>query len=420
MRKRVYVGAVESVSILEPRHVEKVVIVSDFANLNGGQAKVAIQSARLLADAGVQVTFFAATGPESALLDHPSIRTICLGQHALLDNPSRLTAMTTGLWNRPAAAALRSELDACDPLKTVVHCHGWAKALSPSIGPVLANRKLSVLYTMHEYFLACPNGGFYDYQRHKICHRVPLSASCLATNCDARHISHKAWRVARSLVARNAGRLPSGLRDIVYISETQRAAMQPYLSEGTRLHKLSNPVDRGGAPVDAASNCEFVFVGRLSVEKGGVIFAAAAREAGLSAVFVGDGPEAERIKAVNPDAKITGWVAPEVVQEHLSKARALVFPSLWYECQPLVPIEALLRGVPVVSGQWSAASEVVDHGRNGILYDEPDVGSLARGLDAVSSIGAFDTTELAAATSPERHVKGLLEIYDTLLLERLQ
>jgi glycosyltransferase involved in cell wall biosynthesis len=104
----------------------------------------------------------------------------------------------------------------------------------------------------------------------------------------------------------------------------------------------------------------------------------------------------------------------------LSKARALVFPSLWYECQPLVPIEALLRGVPVVSGRWSAASEVVDHGRNGILYDEPDVGSLARALEAVSSIGVFDTTELAAETSPERHLNGLLEIYEGLLSERLQ
>jgi glycosyltransferase involved in cell wall biosynthesis len=402
---------------LKAKRVRHVVIVSDFANLNGGQAKVAIDSARLLADAGISVTFVGATGSASPLLDHPGIRTICLDHYTLLENPNRLRSIASGIWNVSAARALRTIIAECDPENAVVHCHGWAKALSPSIGPVLVTQRLPVVYTMHEYFLACPNGGFYDYTRQTICHRAPMSAGCLTTNCDARHVSHKVWRAARSAIARTAGRLPSGLRDIVYISETQRTAMAPYLPSTARLHRLSNPVDRGGAVVNAATNSDFVFVGRLSVEKGGVLFAEAAREVGLSAVFVGDGPEAERIRAVNPDATITGWVSPDKVQEHLSRARALVFPSLWYECQPLVPIEALLRGVPVVTGQWNAASEVVHHGVNGILYDEPSIVALSDALRQVQSIGAFDTDALAQETSPERHLDGLIEIYDGLLSE---
>jgi glycosyltransferase involved in cell wall biosynthesis len=83
----------------------------------------------------------------------------------------------------------------------------------------------------------------------------------------------------------------------------------------------------------------------------------------------------------------------------------------------LVPIEALLRGVPVVTGQWNAASEVVHHGVNGILYDEPSIVALSDALRQVQSIGAFDTDALAQETSPERHLDGLIEIYDGLLSE---
>lgn len=397
------------------RRLRTVLIVGDFADINGGQAKVAIDSARLLADAGMNVIFFAASGPVSQVLDHPNIRTVCLGQKTLIDNPSRMNAMLSGLWNGAALRALRAEIAQLDPGSTVVHCHGWAKALSPSVGRELTSGRVPVLYTMHEYFLACPNGGFFDYRQQEICMRKPLSLDCATTNCDARHVSHKLWRMARSVLARGAGRLPHGLTDIAYISDTQLRAMQPYLPNAARLHTLPNPVSVGGAPVDAARNETFLFVGRLSPEKGALHFAHAAREAGVKAVFVGDGPEADAIISANSEAEITGWLSPDQVQAHLAQARALVFPSLWYECQPLVPIEALVRGVPVVCGAWSAASEVVRDGVNGVIYDSADVTSLTNALRQVSGVGPFEAPDLAAAVSPARHLARLFEIYEQML-----
>ncbi|GAA6163509.1 glycosyltransferase family 4 protein [Pelagimonas sp. KU-00592-HH] len=400
---------------IQHMQVRHVVIVSDFADINGGQAKVAIDSARLLADAGIKVTFFAATGPVHPLLNATGIETVCLDQHTLLDNPSRVNAMLTGLWNASAARALADTLGACDPAHTVIHCHGWAKALSPSIGRVLGASPIPTLYTMHEYFLACPNGGFFDFRKQEICHRSPLSAACLSTNCDARHPAHKAWRSLRTLIANTLGRMPGKLEHIAYISETQRAAMAPYLPASTRLHALPNPVATGGEKVDASRNSEYVFIGRLAPEKGCTLFAKAARKANIPAIFVGDGPEADNIRAVNPDAVITGWVSPEQVQHHISTARAVVFPSLWYEGQPLVPIEALLRGVPVICGSWCAASESVSHGTNGVIFDAPTVDALTQALLDVTRIPPFETPELAELVSPRNHVARLLEIYREML-----
>ena len=208
---------------------DRVLIVGDFAEVNGGQAKVAIDSARLLADAGIAVTFFAATGPVSPLLSHDRIEVICLDQHTILSDPNRLRAMRTGLWNRAALRALSAEMARHDPARTILHCHGWAKALSPSVGRALTGGRMPVLYTMHEYFLACPNGGFYDYRRKEICTRRALGLSCLTTNCDLRHASHKAWRVARGAVLNGPGRMPRGRskhRSVRYAAET-RATRRP-------------------------------------------------------------------------------------------------------------------------------------------------------------------------------------------------
>lgn len=390
-------------------------IVSDFADLNGGQAKVAIDSAVLLADAGLDVTFFAACGPVSEHLRNPGIRVICLDQKTILDDPNRLRAMVNGVWNRQAVAALRATAAEMDPARTVLHAHGYAKALSPAIGTVLANGPLRSVFTMHEFFLACPNGGFYDYKRAEICTRKPLGAACLTTNCDVRHVTHKAWRVLRGAVAAGPGKLPHGLSEIIYITELQRQIMEPFLPKGSRLHNVLNPIDIGSAPVNVKENKKLVFVGRLSPEKGALQLAEAARAANLPVLFIGDGAQAEAIRAANPNAEITGWLPSEQVQERLSEARALIFPSTWYEVQGMVTIEALLRGIPVVCGSWSAAAEVVRDGENGVLYDNPTAEALGAALLRLPEIVPFDSSALAARVSPQAHLRRLIEVYDAVL-----
>ena len=312
--------------------VRHVLIVNDFAYINGGQAKVAIDSAHLLADRGITVTFFAACGPVDESLQRPGIEVVCLDQPDILSDPNRLRAMGRGIWNGGAARRLRDVAVQFDPASTVLHCHGYAKALSPAIGPVLADCPIPVVYTLHEYFLACPNGAFYDFRAGEICTRKPLGAACLTTNCDARKAVHKAWRVARQVATHGPGRLTRGLKDVIYISRIQQRVMAPFMADDARMHYVPNPLPSLGLPrVDISRNEAFVFVGRLSPEKGCRQFAEAARELGVPAIFVGDGEEREAIRALNPDAEMVGWQSPDGVQAHLTRARALVFPSLWYE-----------------------------------------------------------------------------------------
>lgn len=399
---------------------ERVIVVNDSAAVNGGQAKVAIRSARLLADAGHEVVYFAASGPVDA--DLRGIRTVCLDQPDILSDSRRAAAAARGIWNLAAARELRAVCAGSDPRASVIHCHGFAKALSPSIGPVLTHGGVASVFTMHEYFLACPNGGFFDFRRNEICTRSPLGLSCLTTNCDVRHLAHKAWRVARQATLWSAGHLPSGLRDVIYISDLQRRVMQPHLPAGVRLHHVPNPTPAAGGMVAARENDVFLFVGRLSPEKGCRLFAQAARAAGVRAVFAGDGPERAAIEAIDPAAVVTGWLDSAQVQEWLGRARCLVFPSLWYECQPLVPMEALARGVPVICGSWNAAAEVVTPGMTGLHVAEPTVDAFAAAMAELRrpEHPVFRTvlTEPKPLTPDEAHLDRLTAVYAEVLAGR--
>lgn len=399
---------------MTPAHV---LIVGDYAALTGGQAKVAIDSARLLADAGLGVTFFAAVGPPDPALRHPGIDVRCLGQSDLLGDPSRLRASLRGIWNGAAADALRRLAGRFDPARTVLHAHGFAKALSPAVGPVLTRGPLRTVFTLHEYFLACPNGGFFDYRRGEICREVPLGRGCLARNCDARHPAHKAWRVTRQAALHRAGDLPRGLRDVIYLSRTQRRVLAPHVPAGVRWHHVPNPVDRSSGPrVNARANGDFVFVGRLAPEKGPALFAAAARAAGVRAVFVGDGPERAAVRAANPEAKITGWRDRAGVAAALRRARALVFPSLWHECQPLAPQEAVALGVPVIAGAWTAAAEALRPNRTGLVVERPTVEAFTGAIASLK--GEHPLFEAIAAEPPpprDDHAERLVAVYRSVL-----
>jgi len=397
--------------------IDHIIIANDSASINGGAAKVAIIEAKALAATGRRVTFFAPSGPiDQGMLD-AGVEVVCLNQPDLVDEPNRLTAIGRGFWNSEAANKLAELVDAADPQRAIIHGHTFSRGLSPAFGPVLTSGKLPHVYTMHEYFLACPNGGFYDYQRNEICKRKALGVSCLTTNCDQRHPVHKLWRVARQAVLRSAGKLPSGLTDVIYISQTQLNAMRSYLPADARLHYLSNPNEiNGDSPrVEVEQSDIFLFVGRWAPEKGCVDFARAAKEAGVRAVFLGAGPEEQAIREANPEAELVGWASPQEVDEWMRRSRALVFPSLWYEGQPLVSMEALSMGLPVIVADWNAGAEQIENDVTGLIYHaREDLGAMLSKMTEQTakrlSEAAFSRRE-SYGTSLDAHVESLIGIY---------
>ncbi len=64
-----------------------IVICADHAYVNGGQAKVALDSALGLADSGARVLFFAACGPVDPRLAAAGIETVCPARRTFSPTP---------------------------------------------------------------------------------------------------------------------------------------------------------------------------------------------------------------------------------------------------------------------------------------------------------------------------------------------
>ncbi|WP_267356566.1 MULTISPECIES: glycosyltransferase family 4 protein [unclassified Methylobacterium] len=399
-----------------------VVLVADHASINGGQAKVAIESALGLAARGVRVSLFAAVGPVDPRLAPAGIRVVCLEQDDISTTRNKLAFAAQAIWNGKASRALARELAACDPRDTVVHVHAFAKALSPSIGTALRASGLPCLYTMHEFFLVCPTGGFYAYPEQRICHRTPMSASCIVANCDARSYPRKVARMVRHVGLTQVARLPELFSHVITISDLQERVVRPLMPQGTAFHRIDNPIAVAQAPLRDGPPGDFLFVGRISTEKGAPIFAEAARQAGARAVFVGDGPERAALAARYPEAVMLGWRAADAVQELMRQARALVFPSVWYEGQPLTVYEALACGAPVIVSDACAGREAVVDGETGFWFRSGDPEALAAHLRSLSDDGlatrmsrAAYERYWAAPLSLDAHLDRLARVYETVM-----
>ncbi len=136
-----------------------------------------------------------------------------------------------------------------------------------------------VAITLHDYFLACPNGVYYRFDRAEPCTLAPLSARCIAAPCDPRSYAHKAVRVLRTALTRRAIR---GRRlHLIHVSDRGQATIAPFLPDSAIHHRVDNPVAvERGPPAEMRDGARIAFIGRLTREKGADLVAQAARDAG--------------------------------------------------------------------------------------------------------------------------------------------
>ena len=120
-----------------------------------------------------------------------------------------------------------------------------------------------------------------------------------------------------------------------------------------------------------------------------------AREPGIRAVILGDGPDRAKVQALVTEldldgvVEVPGFVATETVDERLGAALCMVLPSR-REGYGLVVIEAAARGTPsvVVAGPDNAAVELVADGVNGVIAPSASPDDLAAAIIRVHEAGS--------------------------------
>ena len=328
---------------------------------------MAVSSARGLASRGHHVTLLAGAGPDDRIEGNLQMIGVKSAAGTTLTKREELST----LWNSKAREVLQNLFQSGYHL---VHIHSGIQRLGPACYQAVAKSGVPVIYTHHDYAWICPMQGLFDYKMASVCEVTPGSVACLARNCvGAGNMDYKLYRFFRHFGTHRMSGLQKAHVTHLFVSNQSRDRLLPYLPKEAATRVVENPIEvEQESPAEIKPESGFVYVGRLTIEKNPISVAKICEARGWPATFVGDGPLKEKIAAINPRATMLGWIPRAEVQSVIRLSRALVMPSLWYETQGMVALEAWAAGVPtVVSSSYAIAEDVVENG-NGFVYKTGD------------------------------------------------
>lgn len=146
------------------------------------------------------------------------------------------------------------------------------------------------------------------------------------------------------------------------------------------------PVDRSGR----SAPLRVLTVGRLVPDKGQAVLLEAvallgARGVDVELTLVGDGPERESLQAAaGRSVRFAGAVGQDLVRAHYTAADVFALPS-FAEGVPVVLMEAMATGLPVVSTRIAGIAELVDHGVGGLLVAPGRAEPVAEALERLAA-----------------------------------
>jgi glycogen(starch) synthase len=146
------------------------------------------------------------------------------------------------------------------------------------------------------------------------------------------------------------------------------------------------PVAGAPSPAKPPFDRYALFVGRLTPRKApDLVLQALVEEEDVSCVFVGDGPMRAKLERLTDELGLRDRVAflglktPAELADIYNRAEFLVLPSV-SESMPLVIVEAMASGVPVLATRISGAPNLIKDWETGFLLKPGDVGQLAMAM----------------------------------------
>lgn len=274
-------------------------------------------------------------------------------------------------------------------------------------------------------------------QRH-LLPRVPIVMQAHGTALDEM-LTSIGLRTVRS-AASAVKRLPSLIRDcklykrydsVIAVGPSVTASLERYPRRfrPKRVDLVLNGVpDRTPMSSTVATTepgtREAIFVGRLYREKGADLAIEAAAKWGIAMRIVGEGPERPNLESLaqrlGSDVSFVGHLHAEQVQEHLSRASVLVVPSRRREGLPLVVLEGLAAGIPVVVSPLVARTLGSPLPSGVIAMTDITAAAAADALAAAETYAAASPTTLPEVYRMSYSVGRYLEVFRDLATNQVR
>lgn len=316
----------------------------------------------------------------------------------LVDNDSiagpkaQLQAAVRSFYSRPSYECAASLLASFQP--DILHVHNFLPTLSPSVFFAAKAAHVPAVQTLHNYRMICANAQLF--RDGAPCEECVKQKSFLPS---VRYACYRGSRLGSAVIGAGMSvhaTLGTWEKRISrYIALTHFAAEKLGQSKvpADRIRIKPNFVpDRGKGEGRGGFA---LFVGRLSEEKGlnTLLQADAIGRLALPVHIAGDGTLLDRVQAAcarsGSQLVLLGRKSPLEIESLMKRAAVLLVPSLWYEGLPMVMVEALSFGLPILASRLGSLPEIVEEGVSGLLF-EPG-----------SALALLDTLE-SFALQPER------------------
>jgi len=311
-----------------------------------------------------------------------------------VDSSRPMAAAWNGVWSKES---YRRVAGICREWKPdVMHVHNLFVSASPSILHAASRHSVPVVMTLHNYRQTCLNGLlFRDGKTCVECLGKTVSIAGIRNGCyrDS-HVQSTAMAAITGL-HRLVGTWTNQVDHYIALSSFSRDI---FLTAGLPADRISvkpNFIDLDPGQGDGSGDYA-LFAGRLADYKGIQVLLDAwrAMKGKWRLKIAGAGPLEAQVKdfaATDSSVEYLGSLDREATAKAMKAARFLVFPSINFENFPMVIVESLSTGLPVVSSRIGGLGSIIRDGQNGLLFECGNAGSLAA---ALHKMFAFSSGEL--------------------------
>ncbi|MDX6496061.1 MAG: hypothetical protein QOE17_2047 [Gaiellales bacterium] len=407
--------------IAELGAVRRVLMVNKFQYAKGGAELYMYGLASLLEREGVDVRYFGMRHPRNVDSDTSRHYVSEIDFEQPPPGIGRLRVAARAVYSVEARRRM-SGLIAGLPAIDVAHLHNVYHQLSPSILAPLHRAGIPVVMTVHDYKLVCPVytlvshgemcercvGGHFQNAVRLRCNRGSLAGSALVAGETWLHRTLRLWEHGVDVFV-----TPSS-----YLREKLIAGGYP----ADRVVHVPNFVDPERFRASPEPGGYFLYLGRLSHEKGVETLIEATAGTPLELRIAGDGPERERLEAMaarsGARVEFLGHRSGDDLERLVAGARAIVVPSRWPENCPLVVLEAMAAAKPLVASRVGGIPELSRDGEEALLVPHGEVAPLREAMlrlqgsdDLARRLGGAGRRRVEDLYGPARHLESVAAAY---------
>jgi glycosyltransferase involved in cell wall biosynthesis len=306
----------------------------------------------------------------------------------------------------------------------LIHVHNFFYVASPSIFYAAKRFKIPIVLTVHNYRLICMNGKLLRnnqvctlcvkkrypiFEARFACFQASFTKTLLLSLMTGIHKQLRTWNNKVDLY-------------ICLTDFSRKLLIDSSLSlSGKQVKVKTNFVEDYGFSSKINRDEFFLFVGRISIEKGINVIKKLIQETDILIEVIGTGPmknDFMELQARNSNFKYWNEQPKEKVIERMKKCKALIFPSIWYEGMPMTIIESFSTGTPVIISNIDNLKEIVIENVNGLHFQTNSIKSLINAIKTFESLpkNIYNSTRETYLNSytPQDNYKKLLTIYSEL------